>query len=247
LDRPGHADQLHLDLWWHGMNIGKDAGTYLYNAPPPWDNAFAHTAIHNTLTIEPSIIRDQMTQVGRFLFLDWAQADIVAKKINLYGERESLFVEHDGYRHLGVLHQRGVKVRPNNSWLVEDQVIPIKAKYAHSGKTYQAALHWLLPDLPWSLDASDNTPESSSFRLGLETPMGVITLSISSEQPSEKASMITELQIIRAGKIIKGQGQINPTWGWSSPTYGVKIPALSIRVVVSSGLPIQFRSEWTFP
>ena len=31
-------DQLHLDLWWRGLNIAQDAGTYLYNADPPWDN-----------------------------------------------------------------------------------------------------------------------------------------------------------------------------------------------------------------
>ena len=37
--RPSHADQLHLDLWWRGMNIARDAGTYLYNSASPWDNS----------------------------------------------------------------------------------------------------------------------------------------------------------------------------------------------------------------
>ena len=37
--RPSHADQLHLDLWWRGLNITQDAGTYLYNADSPWDNS----------------------------------------------------------------------------------------------------------------------------------------------------------------------------------------------------------------
>jgi hypothetical protein len=41
--RPAHADQLHLDLWWQGMNLAQDAGTYLYNASPPWDNSLAGT------------------------------------------------------------------------------------------------------------------------------------------------------------------------------------------------------------
>ncbi len=246
-DRPGHADQLHFDLWRRGMNIGQDGGTFLYNAPPPWDNALAHTAIHNTLTVEPSVSQDQMRRADRFLYLDWAQAEIISEEINLFGERESLVVQHDGYRHLGVLHQREVKVSSDNSWLVKDQVIPINIKYTHSEKTYQAALHWLLPDLPWSLNVLDHTRENPLLILSLKSPTGVIVLSISSEQPGGKVSMQTEYQFVRAGKIIEGQGQISPTWGWSSPTYGVKIPALSIRVVVSSGLPIQFRSEWTFP
>ena len=33
--RPSHADQLHLDLWWRGLNVAQDAGTYLYNAEAP--------------------------------------------------------------------------------------------------------------------------------------------------------------------------------------------------------------------
>ncbi len=62
--RPGHADQLHLDLWWRGLNLALDPGTYHYNAPPPWENAFARTAVHNTVTIDGL---DQMTRAGRFL------------------------------------------------------------------------------------------------------------------------------------------------------------------------------------
>src|SRR5690606_11166936 len=29
--RPHHADQLHVDFWWRGINLCCDAGTYLYN------------------------------------------------------------------------------------------------------------------------------------------------------------------------------------------------------------------------
>ena len=32
--RPAHADQLHVDIWYKGVNIAMDAGTYRYNAPP---------------------------------------------------------------------------------------------------------------------------------------------------------------------------------------------------------------------
>src|SRR6267154_2367657 len=45
--RPFQADQLHVDLWWQGVNLAIDAGTYLYNGPPPWNNGFACTAVHN--------------------------------------------------------------------------------------------------------------------------------------------------------------------------------------------------------
>ena len=48
--RLAHMDQLHFDLWWHGLNITQDAGTYLYNGEPPWDNPLVSTRVHNTIT-----------------------------------------------------------------------------------------------------------------------------------------------------------------------------------------------------
>src|SRR5690606_34736302 len=62
--RPAHADALHVDLWWRGINIALDAGTHSYNAPPPWNNTLAGTACHNTVMVDG---RDQMDRAGRFL------------------------------------------------------------------------------------------------------------------------------------------------------------------------------------
>src|SRR6266853_6044997 len=70
--RPFQADQLHVDLWHHGVNIARDAGTYLYNGDPPWNNGFAGTAVHNTVTVDQ---HDQMRRAGRFLWVDWSQAE----------------------------------------------------------------------------------------------------------------------------------------------------------------------------
>ena len=65
-----------------------DAGTYLYNAAPPWDNSLAFTAVHNTLTVNQ---RNQMTPAGRFLFVDRAQAEVVE------AADDRLTARHDGY------------------------------------------------------------------------------------------------------------------------------------------------------
>jgi hypothetical protein len=48
---PSHADQLHLDLWWRGLNITPDAGSYLYNGEKPWDNALCSAFVHNTVPV----------------------------------------------------------------------------------------------------------------------------------------------------------------------------------------------------
>jgi len=69
--RPAHADQLAVDLWWHGTNFAMDAGTYLYNGASPWENALAATSVHNTITLDG---RDQMRRAGRFLWLNRVNA-----------------------------------------------------------------------------------------------------------------------------------------------------------------------------
>lgn len=134
-DRPSHADQLHFDLWWRGINIACDAGTYLYNGQPPWDNRLAATAMHNTATVDG---HDQMTRAGRFLWLDWAQGRVTRQAAN-YWEGE-----HNGYA--PVRHQRGILKLDDDTWMVIDRL---------SDQTdHEYRLHWLLPDLPYHADES---------------------------------------------------------------------------------------------
>lgn len=150
--RPGHADQLHLDLWWRGLNIAQDAGTYLYNSAAPWDNALASTAVHNTLMLDGA---EQMTRAGRFLWLDFAQAAI------LQHTARKAVAEHNGYRALGFTHRRSVEAT-RGAWVVVDQVLG--STHGHHGR-----LHWLLPDWPWRV-AGDT--------LHLRTPKGRIRIQV---------------------------------------------------------------------
>jgi hypothetical protein len=103
--RPGHADLLHLDLWWRGLNIALDAGTYRYTADPPWDNALSSALMHNTLTVDGL---EPMTRSGRFLYLDWAQGQMLERTQAPDGSMESMTAAHNGYRRLGITHKRRV-------------------------------------------------------------------------------------------------------------------------------------------
>lgn len=151
--RPGHADQLHLDLWWRGSNITQDAGTYLYTAAAPWDNALASTAVHNTLMLDGG---EQMTRAGGFLWLDWAQAWVLKRSAH------EAVAEHDGYRRLGLTHRRQVTVK-GSTWAVTDRVLGSRLE-VHSGR-----LHWLLPDWPWKIVGDT---------LRLRSPRGVIRIQV---------------------------------------------------------------------
>ncbi len=139
-ERPSHADQLHLDLWWQGRNLACDAGTYLYHGPPPWQNGLAGTAVHNTVTVDG---QDQMVRLSRFTWGRWARGRVIRQDAGLWQG------EHDGYARLGVRHVRTVIRLEEDRWLVMDEL--------DSDQPHIYTLHWLLGDAPYVLDAQTGT------------------------------------------------------------------------------------------
>jgi hypothetical protein len=234
--RPGHADQLHLDLWWRGLNIAQDAGTYLYNAPPPWNNALTHTAVHNTVTVDDN---EQMQHADKFLYLDWAQALVTNREHDQAGHLECITAQHDGYEHSGLIHQRTVTTSPDGSWQIDDHLKPATHPLE---KHFCLRLHWLVPDWPWeAIELPDD-----GCRIDLTSPFGYIRLhmGITGSPPSV---LIKGLRIVRAGQVLFGHQAVTPTWGWASPTYGVKQPALSLSFEVEAALPLNLTSQWYLP
>jgi asparagine synthase (glutamine-hydrolysing) len=137
--RPTQADLLHVDLWWRGLNVAADAGSFSYNAPPPWDHALGLTRFHNTVIVDE---QDQMRRAGRFLWLPWAQGCVSG--VTDGGKLRGWNATHDGYRRLKgkVAHRRRVEGLGGDTWCVLDSV-------AGEG-THRAMLHWLLADAPFA-------------------------------------------------------------------------------------------------
>jgi hypothetical protein len=223
-ERPGHADQLHVDIWWRGLNIAQDAGSYLYTASEPWNNALASAKVHNTVSIND---QEPMTRAGRFLWLDWANAkDIVTEQKD--GRLVLAEAEHDGYQRSNVKHRRSVAAT-REGWTITDRLLPFEEKK----KPVRARLHWLLPDWDWQIDTQV---------LRIESPYGEIEIAI-----DVSVGDLTELKVMRAGEVVHGSGEPNPIMGWVSPTYGVKMPALSFIADAVGPLPITIVSTWTLP
>ena len=233
-DRPSHADQLHVDLWWRGANIACDPGTYQYNAPPPWDNPLAAGFVHNTLTLDG---QDQMTRAGRFLWLDWAQAEILAHTVDQQGRLIRVTAEHNGYRrlgahhngarHKGALHQRTLLHQPDG-WQIRDTLLPFgNQKNDLTGKPHTARLAWNLPD--WTWDLGDE---------------GLFLLSGPEFSFTLKLDGVDHISVIRAGECLHGDAVPEPDWGWASPTYGIKRPSLLLIAQTSRGLPIELQTTW---
>lgn len=223
--RLSHMDQLHFDLWWRGLNVAQDAGTYLYNGPAPWDNPLVSAHVHNTVTVDG---RDQMTRAGRFLVLDWFPAyskSLVEVDEDISGR---VIARHRGYR--GVRHERTVTIYADERWQVQDNLL------TWPGRVRSFRLHWLLPDWRWQLEEREK-----GLELRIQSPHGPVRLLISSEHKSPAISLV------RAGELVHGEGRPLPFEGWASPTYGQKVPALSLNVELKAPHGVQFLSEFVFP
>jgi Heparinase II/III-like protein/Heparinase II/III N-terminus len=209
--RPAHADQLHLDLWWRGVNVAIDAGTFLYNGDPPWRNSLARTSVHNTISVDGL---DQMTRASLFLWTKWSEGTAYFRR----EENGHRFWEgeHDGYRRRsGIVHRRAVFC-DGDVWVVVDDLVG-------SGQ-HAARLHWLLPDLPHCLEGS---------RIELETPAGSYSL-------QTFCSKDNFVSLVRAGHMLAGEIDSDPVRGWISRYYGDKESALSLAVDSHAVLPLRF-------
>jgi hypothetical protein len=219
--RPFQADQLHVDLWYHGLNLARDAGTYLYNADPPWDNGLAGTAVHNTVMVDR---RDQMRRAGRFLWLDWAQGSGRSSSTSVPTTSVDLpdcFAgEHNGYRRLGVTHRRMVQCITDDAWVIVDDLL--------GADEHELRLHWLLPDLPFEVIAA------SPFCAVLSGEKESFHWNVFSSAPGDTA-------VIRGGKSLSGElmGGDEELLGWESPTYGERCPAISLLYRVHAPLPVR--------
>jgi len=221
-DRPSHADQLHVDLWWRGVNVAADPGTYQYNAPPPWDNALATARVHNTLTLDG---RDQMLRAGRFLWLDWAQAEVLAYEVDEVGALSWVTAEHNGYRKLGALHQRTL-MRTETGWVVTDRILPYGKR---DKRVHTMRLSWLLPDWEWHFEEDHQLAlEGKDFSFSLEI------------------EGIDQMSLFRAGENLHGELKAQAIFGWIAPLYGAKKPVLQMAAHASGTLPLKLRSIWIF-
>ncbi len=159
--RPAQADQLHLDLWWRGINLLRDTGTFAYYDPKEQRNLkFISTAMHNTVEIDS---QSQMTKGPRFYWTRLSNGKCFR------AEERVIEAEHDGYKRLGVIHKRNVELVDETRWRICDF---LKSSGSHSG-----VLRWFLP-AKFSARLEDN-------KLILETPHGKVVLQITADVPIE--------------------------------------------------------------
>src|SRR6266508_1723441 len=201
--RPSHADQLHVDLWIHGQNIACDAGTNLYSGEGIWRNGLAHTAVHNTVTVDHL---DQMKMVSRFTWTNWAKGKVLQHNENLWQG------ENDGYK--PVTHKRTVMALENDRWLVVDHL--------NDARSHHYALHWLLCDGQYGVE--ELAPARFAVWLNV---LG------STRRASElfDSKILVQMGLVEGnGNFSVVRADPNSTRGWRSRYYGDKEPAISVML-----------------
>lgn len=119
-DRPAHADNLHLDIWYKGENLLLDGGTYKYNTDSKDLKYFMGTGSHNTVMLNDN---DQMLKGSRFIWYNWTQC--ISANIQ---EHESFFeirgiISCFTYISKNIKHERIVrKYKDSTEWNITDIV-----------------------------------------------------------------------------------------------------------------------------
>ena len=120
-DRPSQADNLHLDIWYKGVNILHDAGSFKYNTDDKELRFFMGTASHNTVMLDGY---DQMQKGARFIWYDWTQREEAR-----WEEHEEFYlfsgnIKAFQYLDKKIRHSRTVKIyKKQPLWEVEDSIL----------------------------------------------------------------------------------------------------------------------------
>ncbi|MBN2555522.1 MAG: alginate lyase family protein [Anaerolineales bacterium] len=217
--RPGHADQLHVDIWKDGENVVCDPGTYHYNASAPWENPFSGAGVHNSAWLAGE---EPMLRAGRFLWLDRDQGRILGRWRSSNGLLEAISAEH-GDLFKGFLHRRTL-VRLNEAgWMIVDDFIGKGAPLIRCG--------WNLKGLDWRVDGQ------ALHSTGLKHK-----ISLSFECDEAKFATVSGGHVLE-GEFLEGDPSI---YGWYSPTYALKEPCFYRSAMIQRSLPFHLVTWVTF-
>lgn len=218
IDRFSQIDMLHVDVWWRGLNVLADPGSYLYNGPTEWHDHFVRTASHNTVVVDG---RDQMLHHRRFKTLYWTKARL--RSWNDEPSHASCTGEHFGYaRHDGgCVHRRSVLFVKDELWVVADTIL--------GEGDHHARLHWLAsePRHSW---------EPGTAAMSLDTPQGVFSVAVYDEQARAlEGSVVMGQQSPPRGWLSRYYAEKVP-----APSLAVELEArlpLTLITVMGSGRP----------
>lgn len=144
-DRPTHVDMLHLDLWFQGINVLGDSGSFRYYVPGKraFERYFKDVRAHNTIEIDE---QGPLHQVSRFLWLPWPKAHCLEHSETTWQG------EHYCYNKppWNIVHRRTVHMN-DDAWIITDELI--------GREEHTVALRWHLAEGDCCVDKEQNRVE----------------------------------------------------------------------------------------
>lgn len=182
-DRPSHVDMLHFDLWYRGVNVLGDSGTYKYFAPeaPGLDKFFKDIQAHNCVEIGG---RGPLQLVSRFIWLPWPSARIVDHWDRAFMGESDAYLRAPWH----VSHRRSIKAEADHTWRIEDEI---------SGPGMQpVALRWNLAPGDVEIDADERVTwraGGAEMRLGIGGTEGLrVVLRSGTERGEAEGGWLSE-------------------------------------------------------
>ncbi len=155
--RPAHADPLHVDLWFQGVNLLRDGGSYSYNSSPADLTVFPGIASHNTVQFDGA---QPMPRLGRFLWGDWLQLE-TPPQLEAHSITAAYCFPHGR-------HQRKVQVDAGgHRWTITDTC---------SGFQSHSLLRWRLCPGDWRLDGSSLIGPMVTLEIDCDQPIARLEL-----------------------------------------------------------------------
>jgi hypothetical protein len=150
-----HNDKLSIILRLDGEDTLCDSGTGGYSRDAARRNSFRATAAHNTALVN-QYEQNDIPDSPRGLFSLGNEAQVTPIEEFRDGDARCLRASHFGYRKIGVVHTRVLKLKPTNGVLIEDT-------FSGSAK-HDVELHFHLGER-WKVGHIDS--QSAELRIGL--------------------------------------------------------------------------------
>ena len=188
--RPGHADALHVDLWWKGENLLRDGGSYAYAGGGVTAETLVSVGGHNTPQFDG---HDQMPRLSRFLYGSWVRVTGVAG-IDRGAVVQSWAGSYTDF--WGASHKRTVALK-SDSLCVLDELKGFKRK---------AVLRWRLAAGNWSQNETGCISELGQIRV--ESDVSISRMRLESGWESrhylQKSPVpVLEIEIDRCPAVVK--------------------------------------------
>lgn len=210
--RAGQCDQLHVDLWWRGLNLLKDCGSYHYYVPGRSDIEFYFKSVqaHNTLELDG---QNYVELASRFLWFPWPKGRTRVYEPN--GPAGIYEGEHQTYDRApwGVLHRRAIVSLPDSLWVIIDDIL--------GEGSHRALLRWHLLDAPFTVSPTDASVE-------LATCEGPLHLSATAEGTS-----------FSRFEVIRGRDEPGRFQGFESRYFGEMLPIPTLETEYTGALPVR--------